>query len=502
MWWPTQLPPLPPVQPTPSNRLPPVARTTWGRKAPKVQQAEDCTNSAENQPCPQTEAGIHLQKARKTGPTIPKPAPRQLPHEAIPAEYPDTGIRGLPGRASRRGVVRINNRKQEPSLAVKISLKATELPSEIWLGATPFTVQAFAAPVRRCTKCQTLGHSMQQCCAKQTRCCKCGKGSHSHEKCDADVFSCVKRNGRHSAAYKGCTEMQIRQRAKEQDLHPLQRRHAEGPRRNETEGSAPCTACLRRSGHLLVARPDSTALALCGHWNSGVVGEGSSDGRHGQQGAQQEEPHQPTPGTELSGSGGSPRRETPVCGKRRPLWGSDHPTRPHRSAHPLGETDHQSAGVQPSDDPGVTWRSGGLPDGGRHQVEDSPKTNKKRRRRKKKSTKGVEKQADLQYQLVLEQQTNQALEKKIQEQTTKTDGLTTELAKLMNDSNVDLLQETPSFDGFLWKLMLGLIQAKLSGYCAPFLRTITALYNGMTGHLTVNTVCSDCIYYMLYRPPT
>ena len=30
--------------------------------------------------------------------------------------------------------------------------------------------------------------------------------------------------------------------------------------------------------------------------------------------------------------------------------------------------------------------------------------------------------------------------------------------------------------------MLGLIQATLSGDCAPFLRMITALYNGMTGH--------------------
>ena len=115
--------------------------------------------------------------------------------------------------------------------------------------------------------------------------------------------------------------------------------------------------------------------------------------------------------------------------------------------------------------------------------EDSPKTSKKRRRRrKKKSTKGEEKQAALQYQLVLEQQKNQALEKKIREQTTKTDGLTTELTKLLNESSVDLQQETPSFDGFLWKLMLGLIQAKLSGDCAPFLRMITALYNGMTGH--------------------
>ena len=111
------------------------------------------------------------------------------------------------------GVVRLNNRKQEPSLAVKISIEATELPSEIWLGATLFTVQAFAAPVRRCTKCQTLGHSKQQCHSKQTRCSKCAIGSHSHEQCDAQVFSSVNCNGRHSEAYKGYPEMQIRQRA-------------------------------------------------------------------------------------------------------------------------------------------------------------------------------------------------------------------------------------------------------------------------------------------------
>ena len=95
--------------------------------------------------------------------------------------------------------------------------------------------------------------------------------------------------------------------------------------------------------------------------------------------------------------------------------------------------------------------------------EDSPKTTKKRRRRRrKKTTKGVEKRAALEYQLVLEQQKNQALEKNIREQTTKTDGLTTELTKLLSESKVDLLQEAPSFGGFLSKLILGLIQAKLS----------------------------------------
>ena len=67
MWWPTRLPPLPPAQP------------------------------CRHQPCSQTEAGIPLQKAWKTGTTIPKPARRQLPQEPIPAEYPRTGIRGLLG---------------------------------------------------------------------------------------------------------------------------------------------------------------------------------------------------------------------------------------------------------------------------------------------------------------------------------------------------------------------------------------------------------------------
>ena len=84
----------------------------------------------------------------------------------------------------------------------------------------------------------------------------------------------------------------------------------------------------------------------------------------------------------------------------------------------------------------------------------------------------MEKQAAIQDQLVLEQQKNQALEKKLQEQTTKTDGLTTELTKLLNESSVDLQQETPSFDGFLWKLMLGLIQNVYVSRCHRISRSI------------------------------
>ena len=83
----------------------------------------------------------------------------------------------------------------------------------VWLGSTPYNVQAYAAPVRRCTKCQSLGHTKQQCRARQGRCSKCGGNSHIHDKCDAATKFCVNCNSRHSAAYKGCPEMLIRQRA-------------------------------------------------------------------------------------------------------------------------------------------------------------------------------------------------------------------------------------------------------------------------------------------------
>ena len=72
-------------------------------------------------------------------------------------------------------VTRLNNKKNEPSLAVRFSLEVTELPTEVWLGSTPYNVQAYAAPVRRCTKCQSQGHTKQQCRARQGRCSKCGK---------------------------------------------------------------------------------------------------------------------------------------------------------------------------------------------------------------------------------------------------------------------------------------------------------------------------------------
>ena len=83
-----------------------------GKKSPNRPTSRSCANSAESQPCPQTEAGLPLQKGCKTGTTIPKPAPRQLPQEAIPAtrapafvDFPVV-IHDLGGIIRRRNICR------------------------------------------------------------------------------------------------------------------------------------------------------------------------------------------------------------------------------------------------------------------------------------------------------------------------------------------------------------------------------------------------------------
>ena len=62
--------------------------------------------------------------------------------------------------------------------------------------------------------------------------------------------------------------------------------------------------------------------------------------------------------------------------------------------------------------------------------------------------------------------------------------LGTELDQLYTKSKVDLhekLDETLSLDGFLWKLMLSLLETRQSGDCAPLLSILTAVFNKITG---------------------
>ena len=118
-------------------------------KPPTGRQAEDCANSAEIQPCPQTEAGLPLQKGWKTGTTIPKPARRQLiAQEAIPAEYPGTGIRGLPG-SDQRLRRRIGQVRQARTMAPQpASQSATRWEQCAPLGRFPPGSGSLDAPLR------------------------------------------------------------------------------------------------------------------------------------------------------------------------------------------------------------------------------------------------------------------------------------------------------------------------------------------------------------------
>ena len=87
----------PPASPT--DTIIPAATSGHDNVGKKSPQPADKPKTAQR--LRQTEAGLPLQKGWKTGTTIPKPARRQLAQEAIPAEYPGTGIRGLPGSDPR-----------------------------------------------------------------------------------------------------------------------------------------------------------------------------------------------------------------------------------------------------------------------------------------------------------------------------------------------------------------------------------------------------------------
>ena len=111
-------------------------------------------------------------------------------------------------------VTRLKNKDGQPSRAVRIKLEATTLPAEVWLGSSPFRVTPYAAPVRRCTRCQRLGHTKAQCRTQSARCARCGKNDHGEGPCEG-ALSCINCNGRHSAAYRLCPEVEVRRRANE-----------------------------------------------------------------------------------------------------------------------------------------------------------------------------------------------------------------------------------------------------------------------------------------------
>ena len=398
------------------------------------------------------------------------------------------------------GVTRLNNRKNEPSMAVKISLEATELPEEVWLGSTPYCVQAYAAPVRRCTKCQTLGHTKQQCRSRQSRCSRCGKSTHTHDNCDSKELSCVNCNGRHSAAFKGCPEVLIRQRANilrskkylpfnvameraRADLKPREQGPAT-PTSNAVDGCwsrdrVSVAAASLKSGS---GPPLSYASVTAGR--GGRMGQGTGHGPV----PRTTNKTNPKPASVSAPGGKKNRTAQAVANLFASLADVTGGAPTGRPVSPLPEAGSDTA---PTKSAGC---SGTLGTNAVEEVMHSPKA-KRRRVRKQKTGKAGLKTASLQYQLLLEQRKTKILEKKLQEITPapQRENLRTELNELFDTAGVEPQQgagESQSLDVSLWKLMISLLQTRLTGDREPLLRNLTALVSDLTGQGLTGLACS------------
>ena len=391
------------------------------------------------------------------------------------------------------GDTRLNNRRNEPSMAVKISLEATELPEEVWLGATPYCAQVYAAPVRRCTKCQTLGHTKQQCRSRQSRCSRCGKSTHTHDNCDSKELSCVNCNGRHSAAFKGCPEVLIRQRAnilRSKKYLPfnvaMERARADfKPREQEP---APSTSnavdgCWSRDRVSVAAAslrsgsgpPLSYASVTAGR--VGRMGQGTGRGPV----PRTAKTTDPKPASVSAPGARKDRAALAVADLFARLADVTGGVPAGRPVSPLPEAGSETA---PTRSAGC---SGTLGTDAVEEVLHSPKA-KRRRVRKQKTGKAGLKSASLQYQLLLEQRKTKILEKKLQEVTPapQREDLRTELNELFDTAGVEPQPqqgagESQSLDVSLWKLMISLLQTRLTGDREPLLRNLTALISELTG---------------------
>lgn len=112
-----------------------------------------------------------------------------------------------------KSLQRLKNQKGELTQAVKITFLKKTLPDTVKIVKTFFAVEPYVAPVRRCTKCQRLGHGSKQCKARQDKCPRCGqKKDHPVDNCPNDKH-CLNCGGPHSAAYLGCPELVLRRTA-------------------------------------------------------------------------------------------------------------------------------------------------------------------------------------------------------------------------------------------------------------------------------------------------
>lgn len=120
----------------------------------------------------------------------------------------------LPHIKNATKVQRINSRQGgKPTWLVRIEFSTPILPKTVQIGVQEYMVRPYEAPVLTCSTCARLGHTKYKCEKSTPTCRRCGQKNHRAEYCKAAKPHCINCGGGHSAAYQGCPEIEIRQRA-------------------------------------------------------------------------------------------------------------------------------------------------------------------------------------------------------------------------------------------------------------------------------------------------
>ena len=109
-------------------------------------------------------------------------------------------------------IFRLQNKEGKSTNVVKCTFHSKTLPTRIQLGACNFEVQPFQPWLKRCLKCQKLGHT-KKTCNSRPKCDKCGHNSHPKEetclapKSEWYCLNCNKKG--HASSSSHCPERKI-----------------------------------------------------------------------------------------------------------------------------------------------------------------------------------------------------------------------------------------------------------------------------------------------------
>ena len=109
---------------------------------------------------------------------------------------------------------RDSNKDGTPSGAVRVVFISSQLPDSVKLSYSLHRVVPYVPPVRRCIKCQLLGHIKQDYRRRNPTCAKCEK-EHSTQDCQSKSLFCLNCCGPHAASDYPCPEKSIRKLAHE-----------------------------------------------------------------------------------------------------------------------------------------------------------------------------------------------------------------------------------------------------------------------------------------------